>query len=157
MKILVAVDFSDITEKVLEQCKILSKAMTAETYLIHVVKAGSEYTAYDYGYNYDSSVMISSIEPSEIRNQLAQQFHEEHKTLQQYANELRLEGIECTALMIQGPSVKMLLNEAEKLSVDFIVAGSHGKGVLSQILLGSTSKDLIKESPVPIYLVSADK
>ena len=57
--ILVAVDFSDITEKVLGQCKVLSKAMTAETYLVHVVKTGTEFTAY----NYDSSVMISSIEP----------------------------------------------------------------------------------------------
>ena len=157
MRILVALDFSDITEKVLKQCKILSKAMTAEFYLIHVVNAGSEYTAYNYGYNYDSSVMISSIEPSEIRNQLAQHFHEEHKTLQQYADDLRAENVECTALMIQGPRVKMLLNEADKLSVDFIIAGSHGKGVLSKVLLGSTSQDLIKESPVPIYLVSSDK
>jgi len=157
MRILVAVDFSDITEKVLGQCKMLSKAMTAEIYLVHVVKAGTELTAYNYDYNYDSSVMISSIEPSEIRNQLAQHFHKEHKNLQQYADELRAEGIKCTALMIQGPNIKMLLNEADKLSVDFIVAGSHGKGVLSQTFLGSTSQDLIKESPVPIYLVSADK
>ena len=78
-------------------------------------------------------------------------------SVNRFLDKLRAEGIECTALMIQGPNVKMLLNEADKLSVDFIVAGSHGKGVLSQTFLGSTSQDLIKESPVPIYLVSADK
>ncbi len=59
--------------------------------------------------------------------------------------------------MIQGPNVKMLLNEVDKLGVDFMIVGSHGKGVISQILLGSTSKDLIKKSPVPIYLVSNDQ
>ncbi|MBE9525335.1 MAG: universal stress protein [Proteobacteria bacterium] len=157
MKILASVDFSDITEKVLEQCKILSKAMTAEVFLVHVAEENSEYIIYDYGYNYDSSVMISSLEPSEIRDQLAQRFHNEHKNLQEYADELRKEGVKCTALMVQGPCVKMLLNEVDKLSVDFIIVGSHGKGAISQILLGSTSKDLIKESPIPIYLVSADK
>ncbi len=157
MKILVAIDFSDITAKLLEQCKTLAKAMTAEVYLIHVAEADSEYMVYNYGYDYDSALMISSIDPSEIRNQLAQHFHKEHKILQQYADELRKDGIECNALMVQGPSVKMLLNEVDRLAVDFIIAGSHGKGIISQILLGSTSKELIKKSSVPIYLVSADK
>ena len=152
MKILVAIDFSDITVKVLKQSNVLAKAMTAEIYLIHVAESGSENIVYDY----DLAVM-SSIDTGEIRNQLAQRFHKEHKALQQYADEFRKEGIECKALMIQGPSVKMLLNEVDKLAVDFMVVGSHGKGVISQIILGSTSKDLIKKSPVPIYLVPADK
>ncbi len=152
MKILVAIDFSEITVKVLEQCKILAKAMTSEIYLIHVAESESENIVYDY-----DLALMPSIDPSEIRNQLAQRFHKEHQTLQQYADELRKEDIDCKALMIQGPNVKMLLNEVDKLGVDFMIVGSHGKGVISQILLGSTSKDLIKKSPVPIYLVSNDQ
>jgi nucleotide-binding universal stress UspA family protein len=51
----------------------------------------------------------------------------------------------------------MVLAEVDKLAVNFMVVGSHGKGMISQLLLGSISEELIKESPVPIYLVSADK
>jgi nucleotide-binding universal stress UspA family protein len=58
--------------------------------------------------------------------------------------------------MIQGDTVDLLLQEAEKLEVDFIISGTHGKGLLSQILLGSTSEELLRKSPVPLHLVPSD-
>ncbi len=59
--------------------------------------------------------------------------------------------------MVQGETVDMILNGIEKLGIDFIVVGSHGKGVISKILLGSTSEELIKKTPVPVYLIPVDK
>lgn len=151
MKILVAIDFSDITEKVLEQSRILAEAMTAEVCLLHVAEPNPDHITYDY----DPAAMYA-IDPSEIRDQIAQRFHKEHKTLQKYAEDFRSQGLNCKALMVQGETVEMILKGIEKLAIDFIVAGSHGKGVLSQILLGSTSKELIKKSSVPVYLIPAN-
>ena len=148
MKFLVALDFSDITQSMLENAAKLATAMQAETILIHVAEPNPDQIAYDY-----DPTATYAIEPSEIRKNIAQRFHQEHQTLQQYADRLRQQGIDCKALMIQGPTVDVLLTEAQKLSVDFIMAGSHGKGVISQILLGSTSKDLIKKSTLPVYIV----
>jgi len=152
MKILVAIDFSDITQKVLKQTEMLAKAMQAEVWLIHVAEPNPDHIAYDY----DPAAMYA-IDPTEIRNQIAARFQHEHKTLQGYAEHLREQGLSATALMIQGSTVDMLLAEVDKLAVNFMVVGSHGKGMISQLLLGSISEELIKESPVPIYLVSADK
>ena len=97
MKILVTIDFSDITEKVLRESQSLAQAMSAELILIHVAEANPDHITYDY----DPAAMYA-IDPSEIRDQIAQRFHKEHKTLQQYANELRNSGINCKALMVQG-------------------------------------------------------
>ena len=152
MKILVAIDFSDITEKVLRESQSLAQAMSAEVCLLHVAEPHPDHITYDY----DPAAMYA-MDPSEIRDQIAQRFHKEHKLLQQYANELRKSGLNCKALMVQGNTVEMILRSAEKLNTDFIVAGSHGKGMISQILLGSTSEELVKKTQLPVYLIPVKK
>ena len=64
-------------------------------------------------------------------------------------------SVNCKALMIQGEVVSTVLEEADKLAADFIIAGSHGKGMISQMLLGSTSRELVVQSLVPVLLVPA--
>lgn len=148
MKFIVALDFSDITPHVIKQSTTLAKSMNAEVILLHVAEPNPDHIAYDY-----DPAAITAIDPTEIRANIAQKFHKEHQTLQQYSEEFRQQGIQCKALMVQGHTVDMLLKEADKLAADFIVAGSHGKGMISQILLGSTSEALIKKTKVPVYLV----
>lgn len=148
MKFIVALDFSDITPHVLQQSTSLAKSMDAEVILLHVAEPNPDHIAYDY-----DPAAITAIDPAEIRTNIAQKFHKEHQTLQQYSEDFRQQGIQCKALMVQGHTVDMLLKEADKLAADFIVAGSHGKGMISQLLLGSTSEALIKKTKVPVYLV----
>ena len=152
MKILVAIDFSNIADKLLQQAGLLGKAMSAEVILMHVAEPNPDHIAYDY----DPAAMYA-IDPSEIRKQIAERFHREHRQLQQMAERLRADGVDCKALMVQGPTVEMLLGGVERLGIDFIIAGSHGKGLLSQILLGSSSEELVKKATIPVLLVPADK
>ena len=151
MKLLVAIDFSDITTKILQQAENLATRLPAELFLLHVAEPNPDHVAYDF-----DPASVYAIDPQEIRDSIAQRFQQEHKTLQGYADELRGKDIPCTALMVQGITVDMLLQEAEKLDIDFIIAGTHGKGLLSQFLLGSTSEQLIRKSPLPVHLIPAD-
>lgn len=152
MKILVAIDFSDISEKLLQQAEKLARAMSTEIILMHVAEPNPDHIAYDF----DPAAMYA-IDPSEIRQQIAERFQREHQHIQQMAEKLRGEGLSCKAMMVQGPTVEMLLGAVKNMHIDFIIAGSHGKGWLSQILLGSSSEALVKKSPVPVYLVPAAK
>jgi len=38
---------------------------------------------------------------------------------------------------------------------DFVVVGSHGKGILKRAFLGSVSGELARRSPVPVMIVPA--
>lgn len=152
MNILVAIDFSDISDKLLKQAERLGKAMSAQVILMHVAEPNPDHIAYDY----DPAAMYA-IDPSEIRQQIAERFHREHRKLQDMAEHLRSAGLDCKALMVQGPTVEMLLGAVDNMHIDFIIAGSHGKGILSQILLGSSSEELVKKSSVPVMLVPAEK
>ncbi len=150
MKILVTIDFSDITSQVLHYTRRFADAMQAEVVLLHIAEPHPDQIAYDY-----DPAAAYAIDPAEIRDNIAQRFHNEHQNLQRYATDLRDQGVECKALMIQGETVDTIQKEADKLQADFIIAGSHGKGLLGQILLGSTSKELIRQSRIPVMLVPA--
>jgi len=144
MELLAAVDFSDSTEKVIENAKNISKSFNAKMWLIHVAEPDPDFVGYVPG-------------PQTVRDAVASRFHAEHKSLQQYAEKLRSEGIDCLALLVQGSTVETILHEAEKLSVGMIVVGSHGKGALMRALVGSTSEGVLHSSLLPVLVVPTHK
>ncbi len=152
MKLLTAIDFSDITPRLLEETTLLAKALSAEVFLIHVAEPNPDHIAYDY-----DPATVYTVDADEVRKSIAERFHHEHKTLQEYSEAMREQGINCTALMIQGVTVDLLLKEAARLEASFIVAGTHGKGLISQLLLGSISEQLIRQTTIPVHLVPAKK
>jgi nucleotide-binding universal stress UspA family protein len=130
----------------------MAKALNGNMTLIHVAEPNPDQMAYDY-----DPATIAAIDPGEIRDHIAERFHHEHQLIQQYAEEFRQQDLKCTALMVQGGTVELLLKEAADLKADFIVVGTHGKGMFSQLLLGSVSEELIKKSPIPIHVIPANR
>jgi nucleotide-binding universal stress UspA family protein len=51
------------------------------------------------------------------------------------------------------PVAETLLRVAEVRHAPVIVAGAHRRGVLSELLVGSTAPDLLKRSPRPVLVV----
>jgi nucleotide-binding universal stress UspA family protein len=91
--------------------------------------------------------------PQGVRDGQARDFHDQHQSLQAYAEDLRAAGTDCTALQVQGAYADKILQEAEKLQVDIIVMGSHGKGLVKELIYGSTSNQLVRRAEIPILLV----
>lgn len=144
MELLIAIDFSESTGKVIEFAKNISKSLNSKLWLIHVAEPDPDFVGYE-------------VDTKAERDTVANRYHNEHKSLQQYSEKLRLEKIDCDALLIQGSTVETILHEAEKLSVGIIVVGSHGKGVLKQVLMGSTSEGILRHSSIPVLMVPTHK
>ena len=64
-------------------------------------------------------------------------------------------GLEAEGLTVADdvPSAETLLRVAEARDAPVIVVGPHRRGVLSELLVGSTAKDLLKRSPRPVLVV----
>ena len=52
-----------------------------------------------------------------------------------------------------GDAGPMLVWVAEQLGVDAIVVGSHGKGRLKRLVLGSVSEHVVRHAPGPVLVV----
>ncbi|MGD9548650.1 MAG: universal stress protein [Candidatus Krumholzibacteriia bacterium] len=140
MKILVAVDFSDASESVVARASALAGPLGAEIWLIHVAEPDPDFVGFAAG-------------PQFKRDMVAEDLHRDHAALEEMAAGIREGGIPCTPLLIQGPTVEKILAEADKLAVDLIVIGSHGKGAVKRMLFGSVSQGILQGTGVPVVVV----
>ena len=140
MNVLVAVDLSPASQAVVDVAGRVANATGAEVYVIHCAEPEPDFVGYDAG-------------PEVVRDQIAAEFHREHEQVQALAKGLREEGIKATALLIQGPTVETTLKEAMRLDAELIVVGSHGRGAVYDLLVGSYSAGILRKSQVPVLVV----
>ena len=140
MKILVCVDLSDSTEIIVRKVEELAKSLSAKVWLLHNAIPEPDYVEF-------------TADPVAARESLAKKFHLEHRQIQDYAGRLRNSGIDATALLVHGKTVKTILQEASDVEADMIVVGSHGKGAMYQLLLGSVSEGVVHKSSLPVLVI----
>jgi nucleotide-binding universal stress UspA family protein len=138
--IVVAVDLSDATDKVIQVSEYVARATRGEVVVLHVAEAEPDFVGYEAG-------------PDVVRDQLAREFREEHRLVQAHAETLRKAGVNATARLIQGPIIDTVLNEAKRTAADMLIVGSHGFGALYDLLVGSSSRGILKRSDIPVLVV----
>ena len=139
-RLLVAVDFSNATDYVIEQAKKLAKSAEGKIMLVHVAAPEPDFIGNEVG-------------PQAIRDQKAEVLRDEHKKIQTIAEDISNEGISVTPLLIQGVTVDEILNESKKFRAELIIIGSHGHGAMYNLLMGSTVEGVIKKSTIPVLVV----
>jgi nucleotide-binding universal stress UspA family protein len=140
MKIMVCVDLSESAEIIVDKTEELAKSLSAQVWLLHNAEPGPDHVEF-------------TVDPQAARESLAKKFHAQHRQIQDYAGRLRNAGIEATALLVHDATVRAILQEASDVGADMIVVGSHGKGAMYQLLLGSVSKGVLHKSSLPVLVI----
>lgn len=138
--ILVCLDLSDETNTIVATARELAECSGAAIRLIHVAAPDPDFVGFEAG-------------PQTVRDQEATEIHEDHRLLQELQEQLAEELPEVSALLIQGPTIAKILEEAGRYEADLIVMGTHGAGALHHLLVGSVSEGVLKEAHVPVLLV----
>jgi nucleotide-binding universal stress UspA family protein len=144
MKLLVCVDLSESTEIIVKKIEEITKALPAKVWLLHNAVPEPDFVDF-------------KVDPLAARESLAKKFHVEHRQIQELANRMRNAGVETTALLVHGATVDTILKEASDLEVDMIVVGSHGRGAMYQLLMGSVSEAVLHKSRFPVLVVPTHK
>jgi nucleotide-binding universal stress UspA family protein len=140
LKILVAVDLSDATTDVIQAAEYLARATAGQVRVLHVAEAEPDFVGYDAG-------------PQVVRDQVAREFRDAHRGVQTHADALRDAGVDANALLIKGPIVETVLSEAKRFEADLLVVGSHGFGALYDLLVGSSSRGILRDTDIPVLVV----
>jgi nucleotide-binding universal stress UspA family protein len=139
-RILAAIDFSEVSDAVLEHAASIAEAFSAHLVLLHVAAPDPDFVGLDAG-------------PQTVRDARAKELRDEHRQLQERAGAFRERGIEAEAFLVQGPTVDTILERAEHLEVDLLVLGSHGHGLAYRALLGSVSEGVLHRAVAPVLIV----
>lgn len=142
MNILIAIDFSTVTSTILAEAEKYAGHFSVNYWLIHVAEPDPYFVGYEPG-------------PQTVRDEVAKKFRKEHQMLQQEADKIRKEGVNITPLLVQGPAAETILKEADNLKIDLIMLGSHGHGTLHNLLLGSVTQAVLKNTKVPVLIIPA--
>ena len=141
--IIVAVDFSPVTEKLLQTAKKMAGSETM-VYIIHVAAPEPDFVGYSVG-------------PEYIRQDRAKELHKEHKLLDDIKKDFSNSDINSEVLLISGPTVETLLHEIDKLKADLLIIGRKGHSKLFEVVIGSVCKDILNKLEIPALVVPVDE
>ncbi len=144
MKLLVPVDFSEITNPVLRLAKEILLAHGGEALLLNVVSPAI-YVPYPETLSFDM-----------VNVQLLQEIEEESRRI----SEEKLKGL-VSFMKPVGASYRVRLGDPrdvileveEEEKPDMIVMGSHKKGLVERILIGSTAQKVAKHCKSPLFIL----
>ena len=140
MKLLAALDLARSTPAVLREARAWARRLSAELTLLHVAEPDPDFT----GHGARSENLSLAV---------AHKFTRAHQQLEALAVELRKDGLDATALIVQGVPAEMILQEAERLHADAILMGTHARGVPRDLLIGSTCKKVVGQATRPVILI----
>ena len=138
--ILVAVDFGETDDTLLEHALEMALKFSAKAWIIHIAMPDPYFVGYEAG-------------PQYIRDIRAGDLRKEHRTLQAYADGFNGAGVEAESLLVQGPTVETILEEAAKLKIDLFVMGVHKHGFMDRLFSGNNPSTLAIKSGIPLLIV----
>lgn len=150
-KVLVAVDYNPVSEKVVNAALDLVQNMPAEICLIHVLADvsyyGTQFPAF-MGYEGYAGMGPDMEMALEMRN-VAEDFlkkaaeHVDHPNVSTH--------------LAEGGTASSILNYASEWQADLLVMGTHSHSGLEKLLMGTVAEKVIEKTKIPVYLVPVNK
>ncbi|MEI7593979.1 MAG: universal stress protein [Actinomycetes bacterium] len=142
-ELLVCVDFSDASDRVITAAVRLAASTNLTLRVIHVAASESELAGYD-------NESFEATTPDKRAGAL----RDEHATLEAITDRLRTAGIDAAdPAIVMGHTAKEIVRLAHDSDAELIMVGSHGHGGIHHLLVGSVTEDLLRHSSVPVIVV----
>ncbi|WP_445659788.1 universal stress protein [Acinetobacter sp. F16] len=140
--ILVPVDGSDISLSAVKNAAQIAQAFGGQLTLISLV---TEDPFSEADFYYPSPIM---------KEYFVQAYANAEKSLKQAQAIASENGITANTQIVKGNvSEEGIIETAEKLKIDLIVMGSHGRKGFQKFLLGSFAQDVLKGTKLPVLIV----
>jgi nucleotide-binding universal stress UspA family protein len=140
--VLAPIDFSDISDRVIEEAITVARAIGARLVLLNIVQPPAVLTS-----EYAETDMATEFCTRAERDSASR--------LVDLQKRLRDAGVTAHAVHQVGPPGQRIVEQAQRLDADYIVIGSHGHGAFYDLLVGSTTTRILRSAGCPIVVVPA--
>jgi nucleotide-binding universal stress UspA family protein len=138
-KILVPTDFSACSDAAVRYARALCQAFDAELHLLHVVQ--DPYT----------QPWAAEAFPAPLGEMLEQWQQQARERLAALVPDH--ETSRSRMATVVGSPFYEIVRYAEEQQIDLIVIGTHGRGPIGHMLLGSVAEKVVRKSPCPVLTV----
>lgn len=140
-RILAATDFSECSDHALRYACEFAETFGAELHLIHVNEPpAAAYSEFGIGY-----VGVQGLEEDLMRGAEAK--------LNTFPSTQWQEKLAVTRTVLLGTPFVEVVRYAREQEIDLIVIGTHGRGAIAHMLMGSTAEKVVRKSPCPVLTV----
>ncbi|MXV61175.1 universal stress protein [Natronorubrum sp. JWXQ-INN-674] len=139
--ILVPTDGSPEVERALEYAFDLARAHDARVRAIYVVNAAS----------YGGLPMETAWEG------ISGALREEGEAAVRRVEELAPDDIAVETAVLEGEPSRVIVEHAQPDRCELVVMGTHGRGGIDRLLLGSVTERVVRRAPVPVLTVQVDQ
>jgi nucleotide-binding universal stress UspA family protein len=140
-RILAATDFSDCSEHALRYACEFAEAFTAELHLLHVSELlAAAYSEFGIGY-----VGVQNLE-ADLR-------HGAEAKLNTLPSSQWRDKLAVARAVLMGTPFLEIVRYAKDHDIDLIVVGTHGRGAVAHMLMGSTAEKVVRKAPCPVLTV----
>ncbi len=151
-KILVPVDFSEMSPAVIQAAVEIGEIRNAEVDVLHVAEEPKIPSYHEDGYTpFGESYAPSTSFPNKLWEDTRARL------------ERQLEGIvrkvptraKVKTTLLWGNPVKEIVREAESGNFDLIVMATHGREGMSRLFIGSVTEEVIRRASCPVFVIRA--
>jgi len=148
-KVLIALDYDPTARKVAEVGFDFAKTMGAEVVLLHVISDPVYYSSTDYspimgftGYLNPDPLQLNTLE---MLNTASLKYLDKTR--------IHLGDHTIQTVVEEGDFAESILKTAKKLHVDLIILGSHSQKWLENIVMGSVTEEVLRQSTIPLFII----
>jgi nucleotide-binding universal stress UspA family protein len=154
--ILVPIDFSAATPRVLDLAGQMAKSFGAEIHLVHVKQLSASVPPSTLGYGVAGMPDLMPVSSLPMTDPLPQPLlpnEQERAKLAEWQKEISRIGLQVVTHEPVGDVVEEILRTADAIKAELIIMGRHGHGAMYNLLVGSVTQGVLKRADPPVLLV----
>lgn len=143
-RILVPTDFSDASDAALAYGKMLAERFGASLHVVHVI---------------EQPVIAGGLDiyATELPRILEAAQREAETRLSRLLTDTERDQFRASTEVTDGPTARTIVAIAERDGADLIVMGTHGRGGVAQLLLGSVAEKVVRMASCPVLTLRTSR
>ena len=139
-KVLVPVDFSENSKKILEAARYFSGICQAQLHVVFVVQSFDDYSGF----------FVPHMPVAKFEEEMVQ-------AAEQKMEKFLVDQKDVQAKVLVGDVAEEIIRHAEESSMDMIIMGTHGYKGLEKVMFGSVAEKVVRSSPCPVLTINPYK